>query len=412
MAGVAVLAVFGRGCTEFGPADPGQGGGGVTGWTLVRGASGSYHGVVTRVVLSDSGGPTLLATTAGIYQVDRAGVLTSLNSPGLDEYGVELAPDGAMYSPLVPHTEHPGYFRASMGILPATPIGALHTAGTDDAVSRVVLGSGGRFALTERLSTADGDAGPATYRFWEIDATTRVIQSRADVVQPIRMRIALDPTGGSALLYGEPGAYAYDARGAVRWGLPADHAAVRGCPGGVAGFRKGALSARGGLALLNPAAPAHLSEVCVVDTQAPGDIRVRRIVLPVPVHQLVVSPDGDWAVASGSHGRTFDIDIALATMRERPTLTFDPESRDFRVADMVLVDRDRLALGVIHRSESASADWRRGSVVVTDRAGAVVLRREVSIDPPAAFVPAIYARYGTRAIVAVTPELVSSIPVP
>jgi hypothetical protein len=311
-----------------------------------------------------------------LYRIHNGNVEPIATSPE-GEARLALAPGGNIYAWLLPHRHGSSRIRLvrmNDGTIDLNPKDPRY------GFSAFHMGFQGRMLVTaSQLGDGEGIGGRFEYVFWNQQGS-RLREVKVDHQQTC----VLGGGGWTILFLGNKEAVAYSAWGQRLWGLNGK-------------FRKAAVTREWGLALLNPSSRERINEVHIYEGR--GDPRIVRI--DTPVHDLILAPDGSSAVVVGDQGRYFLVNPSNGHIQQGPPLPFD---RTFSITNLKFVDRNTLAMGVLHREgDPPKVTWPRGTILVMDLQGNVIFRENLSIQRASAGEPHIDVAF-MRFIVGYTKE--------
>jgi hypothetical protein len=346
-------------------------------WQLHGGKD--FLGPVQKVAVDSDGKVAYLATRVNLYEIRNGSVRIFAEGPK-KEARLALAPGGSVYGWLLPDPRRHGFYVTLFNIS-GSKIGDLKLEDFPYTFSILYLGLTGKLIVTASpLDDQEGIRGRFQFNFWNQKA-----EMLRKLVLNGRQIGIVDSRGETILLMGKEEAVAYSASGRELWRLPG-------------GFSKGNIAGGGRVALLNPSSLERLNQVFIYRAgEKPAVINI-----PTPVHDFALIPDGSLAVVVGNEGRYFFLDTSTGNVREGNQL---PLQGDFYITNLKFVDKNTLAMGVLHRKgEPPKVTWPTGTILVIDLEGKVAFQKELSIQQASSLDPTIEAVFGNRFIVGHTKE--------
>lgn len=373
----------------------------------------SEIGSIQRAVTN--GTDTYLATPANLFYVSASGEDELLTRERPDnEAELVLAPGGEVYAWLIPHPDIQGVALIRVMSIDGEMLAELELDQFPFGFNVIYLGYQGRLIVTASpLDSWEGD-GRYLYTFWQhVDGSYQMMNQ---VEYPQRQLGYLEPCGMGIVLLGEneegeASAKRFNVFGRLSRELEGS-------------YRNAELLDFGGewSVLLNPAqvtfepGASPPPEIRFVIAQNSFDNEPQGIEFPVPVHDLVVSPDRQRAAVVGEQMYfRLDLDRILAgeadyridSDGEPPYTTIDVREMlgdSFRIADLTFTGIESEVLGILHRTPNDDGDTPYQGSVITVRQGEMGVDYEFLIRVPTAFVPSSSAAYGNGYTVSFTED--------
>ncbi len=352
----------------------------------------AYRGPVRRVAF-DAAGDAWMATADALYRV-RDGTAEEVDVAPEGQQ-LALAPSGRVYARLVRGDAPSGLFTVELLEIPKKPIATLRLPKLPVGFGTLHLGGAGQLIVTATpLQDAEGLAGKFLYVFWSSDGH---ILSEVTLEGP---RIAVvDVAGESLLLLGASDAIAFRNDGQRLWRLDGR-------------FRKGALAAKGNIALLNPAELRAINEVHVF-----RDGQVTALRMEASVYDLALTADGSTGAVGIGTGQIVLLappscdSKACATPRTVAGLSADSSTiSPYKITALRFVNPDHLAIGNI-KEVGATPPFRypEGLPTLLSIGGSLLIQTPIQTMPleqPATWSPSIDTSYGLPFFAAHTPHRV------
>lgn len=346
-----------------------------------------YRGPVSRIAF-DASGDAWMATTDALYRVQDGKAEAADVAVGGRR--LALAPGGGVYTWLVYGDAPAGLFTVELWSIPKQPMATLRLPEYPFGFGTLHLGGNGQLIVTATpLQDAEGLGGEFLYVFWSRDGH---ILSRAKLEGP---RIAvMDVAGDALLLLGESDAVAFRSDGHELWRLNGR-------------FRKGALAAKGTVALLNPAERSAINEVRVFENG-----QATTLTMSAPVYDLALTADGsEGAVGIGSS------EIVLLSPPTCNSTTCKPPrtlaglsagpASSYQITALRFVDDNTIAVGRIKEVGHAPPySYPEGALAALTTSGKVLIEMTVPLEQPATWSPTIDVSYGVPYFAAYTPHRV------
>jgi hypothetical protein len=339
-----------------------------------------YRGPVQRGVVDPESQVTYLATMGTLYEV-RNGKIKAIAQRSEKEARFALAPGGKIYGWLLPQTKGQRFFYTTLFDISGNKIGELRPKDFPYGFSAFYMGFQGKMIVTSSpLDDREGIRGRFQFNFWN---------QKGEVLKKViidgRQIGVLDSTGEAILLLGEREARVLSSSGKEMWQLSGK-------------YRKATISRGGKLALLNPSSLKEINQIIVHD----GKTKRKIVNIPTPVHGITLSPDDSSAAVVGDKGRTFFLDVSTGEFKEGSRLAFEGT---FYITNQRFLDANTLAIGILHREGGASkGTWPKGTILIIDRNGKEIFRKELSIRKATAFDPKIEVTLGSRFVIGYTEE--------
>ena len=347
-----------------------------------------YRGPVQRIAFEASG-DAWMATTEGLYRV-RNGRTEEVDM-AVGGRRLALAPGGRLYAWLAYGAAPSGLFTVELLEIPKKPIATLRLPEAPFGFGSLYLGGPGELIVTATpLQDSEGLGGDFLYVFWSRDGR---ILSKATLEGP---RIAvMDVSGEALLLLGTSDAVAFRNDGQQLWRLNGR-------------FRKGAIAAKGTIALLNPAGRSEINEVRVF-----GSGQVTSLRMSAPVYDLALTIDGSEGVVGIGTGEILRVAplSCNGVACDPPRTVAGPStgtSGSYKITALRFVHSKAIAIGKIKEiGATPPYSYPEGALAALTASGDVLIERTIPLQQPATWSPSVDASYGLPFFAAHTPERVS-----
>ena len=341
-----------------------------------------YQGAVHSIAFDESG-DAWMATGQTLYKVQGGRAQVIDVAPGRYDQ-ITLAPGGGIYARLVAGGVPAGLFTVELVKIPREPIAELRLPDSPYGFGAIYLGGAGDLIVTVTpLDDSEGLGGRFRYVFW-----SREGRMLSETTLDGRRTAVVDVAGHALLLLGEKDALALSNEGQQLWKLDG-------------AFRKGALAAKGTIALLNPA--NAIDEVHVVRKGNATPIKMRS-----PVYDLALAANGSVGAVAINEGELSFVSPGTcerSSCKLRPVSALFLDGRTFLISAIRFVDQATLAVGMIQRvGEASPFSWPSAAALVVNTSGGVMFRTSIKLEQPATWAPFIDVSYGARFFAAHTPH--------